>query len=64
MDDEYAKQREELRRKELVEANMKALRESLFPDEVAYYLRVLQGLDLTPAEKEELRKVLWERGGG
>ncbi len=42
---------------------MKALRDAIFPGEVAHYRDVLLKLDLTPAEQEELRKVLWEKIG-
>jgi hypothetical protein len=51
------------RHKKLVETTMKALRDAIFPGEVAHYRDVLLKLDLTPAEQEELRKVLWEKIG-
>jgi hypothetical protein len=45
----------------LVEANMKALRDAAFPDEIGYFRGVLQKLDLTSAEEAELRWVLWAK---
>jgi hypothetical protein len=49
------------RRKKLVAAYMKALRDSKFPDEIAYFRDTLRKLNLTPAEEAELREVLWEK---
>jgi len=60
--DELAREALE-RHKKLVKTTMKALREAVFPDEIAHYRDVLLKLNLTPAEQEELRKVLWEKMG-
>lgn len=60
--DELAREAQERRKKE-VEATMKALREALFPDEVAYYRDMLLGFELMPEEQEELRRLLWEKMG-
>ena len=42
---------------------MKALREAVFPDEVAHFRDALLKLNLTPVEQEELRVLLWEKIG-
>lgn len=60
--DELAREALE-RRKKVIEATMKALREALFPGEVSHYHEVLLKLDLTPEEQEELRRLLWEKMG-
>src|SRR5579863_5594105 len=49
------------RHKTVVETAMKALRNAIFPDEVAHFQALLLKLDLTAEEQEELRKVLWEK---
>lgn len=60
--DELAQEARE-RHKKSIETTMKALREAVFPDEIAHFRAVLLKLNLTPAEQEELRKVLWEKIG-
>lgn len=52
---------EQARHKTLVETTLKALRNAVFPDEVAHFQDVLLKLNLTPEEQEELRKVMWEK---
>jgi uncharacterized protein HemY len=54
---------EALKRKEVFETTLKALREANFPDEIAHFRNMLLKLNLTPAEQEELQKVLWEKIG-
>lgn len=49
------------RRKKLVAANMKSLRDSKFPDEIAYFRDALRKLNLTSAEEAELREILWAK---
>ncbi|HVB22798.1 MAG TPA: hypothetical protein VNG51_12710 [Ktedonobacteraceae bacterium] len=49
------------RHKTAVETAMKALRNAIFPDEVAHFQALLLKLDLTPEEQKELQKVLWEK---
>ena len=58
--DELAREAQE-RRKKVIETTMKALREAIFPDEIAHYRDELVKLDLMPHEQEELRKLLWEK---
>jgi hypothetical protein len=60
MSDELAREAQECLKK-VVEITMKALREAIFPGEIAHYRDVLLKLDLTPAEQDELRKLLWEK---
>lgn len=60
--DELAREAQK-RRKKIIETTMKALREAIFPGEVAHYRDMLLKLDLTQAEQEELRKLLWEKIG-
>ncbi len=60
--DELAREAQ-ARHKKVVESTMKALREAVFPDEIAHFRDALLKLDLTPAEQDELRKVLWEKIG-
>jgi hypothetical protein len=52
-----------LKRKELFETTLKALHEANFPDEIAHFQGMLLKLKLTPAEHEELQKVLLEKIG-
>lgn len=58
--DDLAREAQE-RRKQVVETTMKALREAIFPGEIAHYRDLLLKLELTPTEQEELRKLLWEK---
>jgi hypothetical protein len=58
--DELARETQ-ARHKTLVETTLKALRNAVFPDEVAHFQDVLLKLNLTAEEQEELRKVLWEK---
>lgn len=58
--DELAREAQ-VRHKTLVETMMQALRNAVFPDEVAHFQAVLLKLDLTAEEQEELRKVVWEK---
>ena len=58
--DELARQ---ARHKKVVESAMKALREAVFPDEIAHFRDALLKLDLTPVEQEELRELVWEKIG-
>lgn len=51
----------QVRHMALVETTMHALRNAIFPDEVAHFQAVLLKLDLTAEEQEELRKVVWEK---
>ncbi|HVB75861.1 MAG TPA: hypothetical protein VNE38_20105 [Ktedonobacteraceae bacterium] len=54
---------EALKRKELFETTIKALRKANFPDEITHFRDMLLKLNLTPAEHKELQKVLWEKIG-
>jgi hypothetical protein len=54
---------EALKRKEVFETTLKALREANFPDEIAHFRDMLLKLNLTPAEYRELQKALWEKMG-
>ena len=51
----------EERHKKLVEASMKGLRGTTFPDEIAHFRDRLLKLNLTTKEGEELKKLLWEK---
>ena len=51
----------EIRRKGIIANNLQALRDSMFPDEVAYYRDALYELELTPEEKAEVEEVLLEK---
>jgi len=51
----------EIRHKGMVANNLQALRDSMFPDEVAYYRDALYELELTPEEKAEVEEVLLEK---
>lgn len=54
---------EALKRKTLFETTLKALREANFPDEITHFRDMLLKLNLTPAEQEELQKVLLAKMG-
>lgn len=58
--DQLAQEAQE-RHKTVVATTMKALRNAIFPDEVAHFQALLLKLDLTPEEQQELQKVLWEK---
>lgn len=47
--------------KKSVEASMKGLRDAAFPDEISHFRDVLLKLNLTSAEQDELKKLLWEK---
>lgn len=51
----------EIHRKGIVAKNLQALRDSSFPDEVAYFRDALYELELTPEEKAEVEEVLLEK---
>lgn len=50
------------RRKKLIIARTEALRQSNFPDEIAYYRRMLRELNLMPEEEAKVRIVLLNKG--
>lgn len=60
-ENEYEERQAELHHKGLVASNLQALRDSKFPDEVAYFRQLLYELGLTPAEEEEVEGVLSEK---
>jgi hypothetical protein len=57
--DRLAHEAEEQHKK--VEASMRGLRDATFPDEIAHFRDVLLKLNLRPTEREELKKLLWEK---